>query len=590
MKRFIILPLLFLAVNLFAVPISEPMARKIAAEFFSIGTTRSSAVQLELAWAGSDAMSISAARRHSVTAEFALMYIYNRTDRDGFVVIAGDDSVLRPILAFSHNNGFDTQDVADGARVLLSDMCKQIRRVQNGSIPTMQFSTRTDVGKIVCEYETALWGQGVPFRDKSPGGRIGCVTTALAIIAHYNKWPNEGVGTTVEYSYKGTDGNTHTVPANKLGQKYDYNNMLNKYKGINYTNEQAESVASLFYDIGTAVGARFDENNTTPIFDWALGMSTYFRYNKGAIKLERTSYTEQEWLNMLKRNLEDYGPMVYRGTHATDNEGHAFVMDGYTDANYFRFNFGWDGKSNGYYLLDNIDYSRFQAAVFYMTPDKDNSSTYQDLVSVVSFTGASSGINYKGIHTDAIDYMSGKQFNTYVGVINAGNVDFLGEIGVAHCDKSDNIKSVLVEKTITRNAGRTNGYTFKTQISPSKIAIGDKLRLVYKGEYSSDWQIARKYSNLNRPQTAYEEVLICPTAEQVAKLIQLKYDKINKTLIFYSPLAVGYKCLNGNGIEMCNVALPSFTEYVVDVSSYELGEYTLLCTGGETQYVLNIVL
>ncbi len=590
MKRLIILPLLFLAVNLCAAPISEPTAREIAIEFFSAGATRSSAVGLELAWAGSDAMSISVSRNQSSATESALMYIYNRTDRDGFVIVAGDDSAPRPILAFSHDNRFDTQDVADGARGLLSDMCNYIKAVQSGLIQATQLSTRADTGKVVCEYETALWGQGAPFKDKSPGGRIGCVTTALAIVTYYNKWPSEGVGTTPEYSYTGSDGQTHTVPANKLGHKYDYNNMLAKYKGVNYTNEQADAVATFFYDIGTAVGAMFDENNTTPIFDWALGMSTHFRYNKGAIKLSRASYTEQEWLSMLKRNLEDYGPTIYRGTHAADNGGHAFVMDGYTDANYFRFNFGWDGKSNGYYLLDKIDYPRFQAAILYMYPDKTDTSTYKDLVSLVSFQNSSSGIQYQGIHTNATNYMSGEQFKTYVGLMNVGNVEFSGSIGIAHCDKDNNVKSILAQQTITCAVGKKIGYTVNIQISPSNIALGDKLRLVYKGDYSSDWQIARKYSDLKNQKIAYEEVLLSPTVEQVAESIRLQYFKTDKRLTLRSTLAVSYKLVDSNGVEMYSKELPSFTSCEVDISSYKSGEYKLVCSGAQESYVLTIVL
>ncbi|MBQ5635909.1 MAG: Spi family protease inhibitor, partial [Alistipes sp.] len=243
MKRLIILPLLLLTLSLSAAPISEQKAREIATEFFSANATRSSAVQL--AWAGDDAYKISNVQTRS-TSDSALMYIYNRTDSKGFVIIAGDDSAPRPILAFSYDNDFDTGDVADGARMLLADLCAEIENTKYSTHPTSNISTRASVGKVVCEYKTALWGQGAPFNNESPifpsGEKTitGCVATALAIVAHYHKWPEKGVGTTPEYTYSGPSNIENTVPANTLGRTYRYDMMLDKYEGVSYTKGQGD--------------------------------------------------------------------------------------------------------------------------------------------------------------------------------------------------------------------------------------------------------------------------------------------------------------------------------------------------------------
>ncbi len=596
MKRILIIPFVFITLSLFAAPIGEKQAREIALQFFASQGTRSASPRLEIEWAGSDIASertINATRSSAINNENldeALVYIYNRTDTNGFVVVAGDDNVNKPILAFSRTNTFTMEDMPDGAKAILQGWCEQIAAARSGNnLSATTRATTYTTGEVVCEYETALWGQGAPFKDKSPNGRIGCVTTALAIVAHYHKWPSEGFGTTAEYSYRGSDGKTHVVPANKLGHKYNYDNMLYKYKGVNYTEKQAEAVATFFYDIGTAVGAMFDENNTTPIFDWALGMSTYFRYNKSSIKLVSASYTSQEWLDMLKQNLENCGPMIYRGTHETDNGGHAFVMDGYTDGNYFHFNFGWDGSSNGYYLLDNTSFPRFQAAIFYMTPDKDGTSTHQDLLSLVSFTG-SSGIIYKGLHTNAIDYKNEEQFATYIGLINAGNVNFSGEIGIAHCDKDNNIKKVVSSKTIDLNAEKKDEYIFTIQISTNEIEVGDKLLIVYKGKYSHNWQIARRYSDLRNPKIAYDEVLLKATAEDVAESLNLTYNKGDKSLVFTSEHAIQYSMTDASGVEVSTGNVPSFTSTTIDLSSLEPGTYTCSFASGGKPYILTLKL
>lgn len=575
---------MLLALSLSAAPISEQKAREIAAEFFSSNATRSSAVQLELAWAGDDANNISAVRTRS-TSDSVLMYIYNRTDSDGFVIIAGDDSAPRPILAFSNNNTFDTQDVADGARMLLSDMCRQIEEASNSPLSTTEFSTRASTGKVVCQYETALWGQDSPFKDKSPHGRIGCVTTALAIVIHYNRWPSEGVGTTPAYSYKGSDKVTYTVPANTLGQTYRYDNMLNKYKGVSYTKGQGDAVAALIYDIGTSVQARFDENNTTPLIDnWGGSLAEYFRYNKGNLKLQRMNYTDSEWLEMLKENLKTHGPTIYRGTHAEDNGGHAFVVDGYTDADYFKFNFGWNGSSNGYYLLSltEVNFPRNQAAIFHMSPDRDGTSTYSDYLGLRSFTGSSSGTHYYGIHTDATEYGSGDSFKCYVGYRNLGASTFKGKIGVALCDKANAIKKVLSSTTISRNSGSTNGNTFSITLDYNTVEEGDRLKVVYKGENSSDWQIARKSQ-----EGVIDEVLLKVTPEQVAESLKLIYDKQMKSLTFSSVHALKVVTKDSNGQQISQKELPAHTEYKMEIN--KSGEQTFSLSSGMEPYELKVV-
>ncbi len=50
-------------------------------------------------------------------------------------------------------------------------------------------------------------------------------------------------------------------------------------------------------------------------------------------------------------------------------------------------------------------------------------------------------------------------------------------------------------------------------------------------------------------------------------------------------LAMSYKLVDSSGAEMCAYTLPSFAELTVNVSSYQTGEYTLLCTVGKEQYV-----
>lgn len=57
---------------------------------------------------------------------------------------------------------------------------------------------------------------------------------------------------------------------------------------------------------------------------------------------------------MVKEELEAHRPVLYGGSNKR-NEGHQFVLDGYTSNNYFSVNWGWGGYSNGYYLLSGLN-------------------------------------------------------------------------------------------------------------------------------------------------------------------------------------------------------------------------------------------
>ena len=591
MKRLIILPFLLLCFCLSAAPIAEQKAREVATAFFAANATRSSAVPLELAWAGDDAYKISDVQTRS-TSDSALMYIYNRTDGKGFVIIAGDDSAPRPILAFSNERSFDTKDVADGARMLLSDWCKQLENTKGSPSPVSYSSTRAGAGAIVCEYSTALWGQGAPFNNESPiiSGRktiTGCVATALSILAYHYKWPESGVGTTSEYTYSTDLVSEYTVPANTLGRTYHYDKMLNQYQGVSYTTEQGNAVAALMYDIGTSIGMKFDPEGSSPKYDRVKAMVNHFRYSKSTLYLQRIWYSDQEWFAMLKNNLKEYGPLLYHGAKSDGSGGHSFVMEGYTNEGYFKFNYGWNGRSNGFYLLDGLQYDIDHRALLYMKPDKDGTSQYRDLLTLAAFTSSTTGNVYRGIHTTATNYQNSKTFTAYIAVRNSGAADFSGQLAVAHCDKDGVIKSILSSRSLDTKplaTGSGAGYSFKTSISPSDIATGDKLMAAYKGASSSDWQLITMGA-----EGTYKEVLLCATPEQVAESLKLKYDKTKKLLAFYSENAIQFALSDSDGYQSVSVEQPSHTEKIISLSSYKQGEYRLSFAGSGEPYLLNVV-
>ena len=59
------------------------------------------------------------------------------------------------------------------------------------------------------------------------------------------------------------------------------------------------------------------------------------------------------WVDVVKTDLDQGRPLVYKGYTSDYSAGHAFVVDGY-DGDYFHLNWGWSGSYNGWYLLSNL--------------------------------------------------------------------------------------------------------------------------------------------------------------------------------------------------------------------------------------------
>ena len=341
MKKIMFFMSFLLALSVSAAPVSEKRARQIASDFFSGVSVKSSGSGVELVWSGND-LNESAVTK-SVSGE-PLMYIYNNACGEGFVIVSGDDNT-RPVIAFSYDGSFDVEDMPGGARYILSGWMKQIERSSDG---LRMAEASVETGNIQCEYSTASWGQSEPFNLQTPVIRgshavTGCVATAMSIIAYHHQWPEQGIGTVPEYSF--ADG---TVSANTLGT-YDYKNMLSNYAG-GYTSEQGQEVAALMYDMGTAVKMQYGVSESGAFdIDVPAAMSTYFGYAKDMRLVYRETYSDSEWTELLKTAL-GAGPLYFSGTDAYGG-GHAFVLDGYTDQDYFHINYGWNGQANAYYYL-----------------------------------------------------------------------------------------------------------------------------------------------------------------------------------------------------------------------------------------------
>lgn len=578
MKKIMFFMSFLLALSVSAAPVSEKRARQIASDFFSGVSVKSSGSGVELVWSGNDLD--EPAETKSVSGE-PLMYIYNNAGGEGFVIVSGDDNT-RPVIAFSYDGSFDVEDMPGGARYILSGWMKQIERSSDG---LRMASSLYSEGSVVKSYPTALWGQSAPFNLETPviGGShavTGCVATALSIIAYHHKWPSQGSGTVPAYSFAGG-----TVSANTLGRTYDYENMLENYDD-EYTSAQGQAVAALMYDMGTAVKMQYGVSESGAFdIDVPAAMSTYFGYAKDMRLVYRETYSDSEWTELLKTAL-DAGPLYFSGTDAYGG-GHAFVLDGYTDQDYFHINYGWNGQANAYYYLPEQEYCENQSAIIGMLPDESGTTSYSDNL---LFTAASvEGVAYEGMKSDAVSYSRETTFKWSAGAVyNSGIVDFNGSLALVLCNAEGDIEKTLTEVSVNIPVRYFTVIPENQVTIPDDASInpGDRLRLYYKGAYPNDkWSWVRRSDS-----ECCDELLVSATSTDIAKCLQIGFSKTTRKLTFVSECPLSYVVKDSSEYVKIDAGpVPAFTPIVIDMSGFASGEYTISFTCGET-YTLTIVL
>lgn len=518
MKKILsIICLLLVSTTLWAEPIGEQRAREIAEEFFSQHSTRAFMGDISLEWAG-DTIGENSATGNDLNT--SLMYIYNRGNDAGFVIVAGDTNVT-PIIAYSLDTTLDTDNMAEATAAILDAWCRQVENARETAKPisgtTMRAATRSN---DAIRYETAAWNQRAPFNNEAPvidnnRALTGCVATAMSIICHYNRWPEKGVGTTPAYSYTDIYEYTRNVAANTLGRKYDYDNMLMNYNG-GYTSVQGNAVAALMKDMGTSVYMQYHPDSSGAYDrDVVAAFTKYFSYSKGIQLTYGNSYSAEEWNNIIRENLRKYGPTYFSGS--SNSGGHAFVVDGFDSGDYFHFNFGWGGVGNGYFLIPSIDYYMSQCAILYLEPDKNGTSVYRDNLSLYA-SGSYTGIS----PYEVTSYATERPFYCLLGCFyNLGAHTFNGEIKLVLCDKNGNWKEELTTRNFTidpGDIGYPNNYDH-IKITET-FEEGDRMRIYYKAYNYNEWQWARSYN-----ESAVDEVLVMGSPEDMAEGFYFAYNK-----------------------------------------------------------------
>ena len=395
--------LLYAGISADAAPRTASEAKRLAQQYFtsqaiSLRNTPQKAASLTLSLESAPKMSSALLRATGAqTADACYYFVYNRGEGEGFVIVSGDDR-LAPYIGFSDTGRFASKDMPDNLAAFLEQCRITIDALlASGDADALRALEPQPLSGLRSGEEPLLndiqWNQNYPWNNQTPVDSygehlpVGCVATAYSQIMRYYKWPDRGTGS---HTYTDTYGTGETLKVN-FETDYDWANMTGRLLSPNAASEaEVKALSTLAYHAGVAVNMMYAKNGSGAYSPHVLrALRDFFRYDKGLTMKCRANFTQEEWNNLIKAQLDAKRPVFYGGSGS--GGGHAFVCDGYNAKGYFHFNWGWSGLSNGYFNLNYLvpskmgigggaggGFSQGQEVIVDIFPDKDGTSKEYD--------------------------------------------------------------------------------------------------------------------------------------------------------------------------------------------------------------------
>ena len=415
MKKHILAMLLALTcVTLQARPVDQETARNLGQSFVR--------VHFEIA---SQSYELTLAQTAFSDRGEACYYIFNVGDT-GFVILAADDN-YRPIIGYSHQGAFNPNDMAPAMTDYLERVRQGVMKASAEAVPAVavaaDWAMLEQQGRLVSRHGgradaylvQTTWNQNYPYNyycpvgdGSGPGGHCyaGCVATAAAQLMKYWNHPLHGLGT---HSYVPEDHPEYgTLSVNFGTATYDWDNMPNSISS-NSPLTQIKAVGLLIYHAGVSVDMNYRPTSSGAYTGRLCEvMPAHFYYTNMMSNLYREEYSHAEYMQLIIDAVDMNWPMVHRGG------GHAYVLDGYNDNDMVHFNWGWSGSGDGWYNVDEHDYTEGESVIYNYVPAEIFSATpnmptdltvvpssEQTLAATISWTNPTITMSYEAL--SAID-------------------------------------------------------------------------------------------------------------------------------------------------------------------------------------------
>ena len=418
-KWFSLLIVALFATNMLAEDVSRDEALRIAERFFaqqlSSAETSSAKTNAQCA-VKNEPMRVAYISLQE--GDKTTLYVINRGENSGFVIVSADEDTNHPVLGWSDHGAFDY----DKAPIQLKDMLEAYSQaclkrttdtassipglvtmadgrlasvVTDGRrqsmkavipLPVQQTTKRRveSVPNVVVQPlvkvnwdQVGEYAQYVdPYYESAAGVAAGCVPAAMAQIMKFWEYPARGRGFHLHNILDAPD-NIDFAQLVISGQDAELNRLLDQYShpyivnfgasvynwkdmGGNHpsTDAECDNVAKLIFDCHVACAPTKLPNGrgTSSSLGSAIrAMKCYFGYSPDMEYIPCEGHEDQ-----MRQELDAGRPFLMEGTPRSGSgsqitDTHAFVCDGYAEEGYFHLNFGWSGSGDGWYLLDNVN-------------------------------------------------------------------------------------------------------------------------------------------------------------------------------------------------------------------------------------------
>ena len=330
---------------------------QIATEFFKTKTVQYSGINKI-----KEISSTLTCKYESPSTAVSPVFVYEN-ENGGFVVLSKNLNIWK-IVGYSQTGGFNRSAIPTALNSLIESYEQSTTSYPNKAL---------NINDIEIKVDPLLTAAGIgldQFRHADVGGcPTGCVATAITQIMLFHKFPQHGIGSNCY---------THT----KYGEICaDFQNTT-----YNWTNMTTSDYEKLSFHVGVAMNMNYcgDASGSIPgTWDYLNALKDHFNYHTISAP-NRTDYIITEL---------DNGRPVY--IELPGKPGHALVVDGYDNNGFFHLNFGWGGKSNGYFLLnnsssihaDNYDFGTNISKTLFISPTLYNTNINDSLALVAFHNG-----------------------------------------------------------------------------------------------------------------------------------------------------------------------------------------------------------
>ena len=461
-KQYVTLLLLILCqASLYARQIDENEALNIAYTFAHNNKTNAYRAQ------GESPFSLHLAHTSHNKQGNNLLYVFNRSDK-GFIIVAGNDMAQKSILGYSDSGTFDSSNIPPNMQSFLTAYEEELQSAHQTTQSDTIESYHTIFDKNASPLVEARWGQEEPYNTLCPSYKnnrapTGCVATAMAQIMYHHKWPNQGSGKIEIY-----DGARSEI-IDFANTTYEWDAMTPIYSSLS-TEAERSAVATLMYHVGRSVNMMYGDASGAVTAEAASALATYWKYDKSIIHRDRRYYSIAEWERMIMNEIDNNRPILYHGQ--SPEGGHAFVLDGYNSDGYVHINWGWNGMSDGYFMLHALSpekqgtggftggYNTGQGAVFGIQPNHGYKNT-------IEITAQSFNI------PNTMSYRTGEIISTVVtGIANAGWSNVACNMGFMLYDINNNHVASINSCNISIGASSTLGNRNIMLTLPDNLSNG----------------------------------------------------------------------------------------------------------------------